>query len=570
MYSQTMKWNAIIVLFFFVLSLPGCYGTANDDDDDTTNTDTEVEEYTEFRTQLTAYNTSVDDLHTWFENYAENLNSLDTALNDTSATDDAAAIGSLIDEQAALTDQLNGLIAALEDAETNIQNSLDSDNQRELQREVSFAITTGAILFSLGAYLFAKKSSDLKDKLLEQRSELDEISDKVLNLEDGASEAYAAKKEEMQETGKEAIQTLASKVTTDLVLSGVNPASTGGVILKEVAGNTMEEGLSVISSTKTCETDSESDDCKIGITKTDSDGKAKVPAGEVNINVSGEGISRVVAENIEVNEDEEVEVVREVVTVDQATPEIVAANDEGTYVANSTTTTTTTTSTTTTTNPDPGETTTTTLEGVTYAVTLSAQTTTPSVDEDVTISGEVSEEMVPPLSISFPELSNAALVYNSTSDSRDFQAEFAASATGTFTYQVTVIDSADNIAMGTITFEVSEGTSGDLYDGTWSGSATPNPLNLTDDEGDLCPTVGLSVTINGTSAAISMNLLEVDLDPVAATVDDNGQIEMSTTIEEFGSVNVSMNLSLNPSENTGSGNWSTNIECSGDVSLTRP
>jgi hypothetical protein len=85
-------------------------------------------------------------------------------------------------------------------------------------------------------------------------------------------------------------------VTTDMVIQ-VNPTSLAGVLIKHVAGNKVQDGLKVLSTTKACEERGyNSKGCKIGFDET-GDTESVVVPGPSKIVVGGDDTARVIFED---------------------------------------------------------------------------------------------------------------------------------------------------------------------------------------------------------------------------------------------------------------------------------
>lgn len=269
---------------------------------------------------LTSFNTSM-------ESMAEDLVSLNTTLTGLQtalATDNGSAsktveIGQLVDQLNHTTTSFLAHIEKMDQAETDIQQR--TGNQAVVSKSV-FPALVGAALVITGLYSFGKKMKEYSDTATEARKKRDAA-------EYGSSE-YTAAKQELNNAGTGAIQELGTKVTTDLILSPVNPTTVTGLIFKEAAGNVFQDGLKVISSTKECSSGYSSAGCKLGVSSTKSNKPATVPSGKTDLVVGGKNISRTVIADKELTAGKTMEVTRPQTPVTQATPTTIKANDSNT------------------------------------------------------------------------------------------------------------------------------------------------------------------------------------------------------------------------------------------------
>ena len=167
----------------------------------------------------------------------------------------------------------------------------------------------------------AKKSSDQWKKTTDT---LADVADNKAEEDD-----YKAEKDKLIETNQEFGYELSSRIIT-ANLPG-NPKNIGTLILKEVVSNEVQEGVKTLFATKKCADDLESPLCKVGAAVSDSEGKVPVFAEKSDVIIVKDGNARVVVEDVTVATGAEKEVVRAEIPVEDATPEIVVENDEGTY-----------------------------------------------------------------------------------------------------------------------------------------------------------------------------------------------------------------------------------------------
>jgi hypothetical protein len=125
----------------------------------------------------------------------------------------------------------------------------------------------------------------------------------------GASvDACKAARKELNDIAADVVQETTKKIVVETVLSPVNPATSGGVILKDQAGNTLGSGIDVLTATKACESAPRGPECRLGGTQTRPSGRAPVPPGPLVVSVSGGGRPRVVLDGVEVEPGKTVEV----------------------------------------------------------------------------------------------------------------------------------------------------------------------------------------------------------------------------------------------------------------------
>ncbi|MBU0673011.1 MAG: thrombospondin type 3 repeat-containing protein [Proteobacteria bacterium] len=147
----------------------------------------------------------------------------------------------------------------------------------------------------------------------------------ILNNVDGGLERRDAARQTRKEKGLEVLEEISSKAVTDMTLTVVNPTGIVGVIVKDVAGNVLQDGYKTLSVTTGCRDGYESVDCKIGATTTNSSGQAKIPAGQTEITVSGNSIARAEVTDLSIASGT-TEVVINKIPITTATPENVAAD----------------------------------------------------------------------------------------------------------------------------------------------------------------------------------------------------------------------------------------------------
>ena len=123
-----------------------------------------------------------------------------------------------------------------------------------------------------------------------------------------------------------------SKIASDIIMNPVRPLTVVGLLIKDRVGNALQSNLQVLTATKDCDNEGyDNEGCVLGIDETDVNGQVTVPAGELLIAISGPDVARVTADDVHAPAGQTAELVREPIPIDGATPEAVAANDQGLY-----------------------------------------------------------------------------------------------------------------------------------------------------------------------------------------------------------------------------------------------
>ena len=217
------------------------------------------------------------------------------------------------------------LIESIEDAdwaETDIQAAMGNE---KIKKALGLTLLGAGIVMG-GMYAFGKFCSGKSDELSAARKRRDDAAGR------GDIDAYNTARRDMGKIGEDVIQELGTKVTTDLILSPINPTSATGLILKEAAGNAFQEGLKVISATDKCKSGYDAPGCVIGISETDDSGTAAIAgSSRSTVVVGGADVSRIVISDVNAPPGASKEVTRAKIPVNGATPDIIAANDAGTY-----------------------------------------------------------------------------------------------------------------------------------------------------------------------------------------------------------------------------------------------
>ena len=271
---------ALCMVFFFLFSLIGCGGGGSSDGDSQTAA---------LQEHLTSFNSAMDWVAEDMVDLMETVDQLNTAMaEDDGSSAKTSEIGGLVDQFALDADNLVIDVETMDLAEAGIQEIINPESLNS----VGIIAIVGAGLVIKGLYEFGKKMAQKSDDMIEARKNRDKAADDLMNGVQGAEEGFSDAKKEMTDIGGDVIEELATKVTTELVLSPLNPTSLTGVILKDAAGNKVQDGLKVLSATKECEEGYDSPGCKIGIDEIDEADSAVVPDGDTTIVVGGKDMAR--------------------------------------------------------------------------------------------------------------------------------------------------------------------------------------------------------------------------------------------------------------------------------------
>lgn len=306
---------ALWMVFFFLFSITGCGGGGDGGSDQTAD----------LQDHLTSFNTAMDWVADDLPAMMETVDQLNTALEaDDGSPEKTSEIGLLVDLFALDAANLVLDIEFMDLTEAEIQKITNSETG--LTSVIGIVTIVGAGLVIKGLYSFGQKMKEYSDDMTEARKERDKAADDLMQDKPGAQKEFDDAKKEMKNIGENAIEELGTKVTTDLVLSPINPTSLTGVILLDAAGNKVQDGLKVLSATKECEGGYDSLGCKISVSKTDDAGSAVVPDGDTTIVVGGGETARtVIKEEIPPNIYTPVNI--DPIPVKEATPQKIADSD---------------------------------------------------------------------------------------------------------------------------------------------------------------------------------------------------------------------------------------------------
>lgn len=327
---------------------------------------------TTLQKELASFNTAIDGTVADIVNITKTVQNLETALKgDVNSTSQAAVIGTLVDEFESRTTLLLANVVKMEQAESGIQQFTKKQasqlavappvvgararsllanvgkTQAELEiqpfaeirnrKPADFGIVTilGTALV-IGAYYAAAQAFKSASKTTSEGRNMEDAANNKLMHDPKDQNALEERKQGIAKKVKgaeDATKVLGTKLVSDVALGPFKAVSTTAVIIKEAAGNLIQEGLKVISSTKECATDYKDPKCTIGVSTTDNQYPAIVPSGKTTVIVGGGNVSRTVIEEQDFPPGETVEITREEIPVTAATPEAIIQNDAGVPVS---------------------------------------------------------------------------------------------------------------------------------------------------------------------------------------------------------------------------------------------
>lgn len=288
---------------------------------------------------LVRYNTTSAQIVTLLENIVQSTHDIYAALDaeeeDAVTFTDVALAGS-IDHRAKQIDDLVTALDALAVFEEGIQFDIEkltaskSVNGRNIQSKFAFL---GTALFVAGAMAFASKMKSLSNQMSEHRKRRDDAMVDTMQNKKGALTKYHIEKKGMKDTGLEAIEETTKVVTNELlspVTSFIPPEA--DLLLKSAeTGVKMAEDYFVLSASKECKNGYQTSGCTIGAAKTDENGEAKVPVGDLTLSVSGNDSAREKYEDVTTKVGETKSVYKWDIPTSGATTAVMAELDEGTY-----------------------------------------------------------------------------------------------------------------------------------------------------------------------------------------------------------------------------------------------
>lgn len=198
------------------------------------------------------------------------------ALNSAIQEEDMISVDFLIDEQTLLIETLMDSAEALYGLETNIQMAMGTGEAARVDPRSGPRIEPVTIIVgTLAIYSIYKYGKGLT----EANKNASEARNKWFEAESGSKEAKAAH-DELIKAGQKATLEVGTQTSGALIFGGVNPTSAVGKLIKAGAEQGYDKGLEVITATPECKNGLKDPGCKIGVGKTDSEGKVTVPAGK--------------------------------------------------------------------------------------------------------------------------------------------------------------------------------------------------------------------------------------------------------------------------------------------------
>lgn len=237
------------------------------------------------RQALADYEAAAGDSAAALDGLAEATATLAARLDD-GASD--AMVDEAIDAQALRLTELEDAIEALEAAEAQLQRSVYGDAPGVRREPLA-----GAALYALGVAAFAVTMRALNNRMNEARAR----RDAALVAED--PEAYAAAQGEMGEVAVEAARQLVTKVIPNPVDRVASSVPVGQLL---ITARDAVNDVTTLVATDACRVDPESDECKLGATTADSETAFEVPAGTLQVSVTGPGLARTIVDGVEVPE----------------------------------------------------------------------------------------------------------------------------------------------------------------------------------------------------------------------------------------------------------------------------
>lgn len=321
-----MPKMSVLIVFIFLFSMLGCSSSSSNGKNSNNNGSPDSVTEKSFQESLDNFNIGLDATVLNMEHLIDSI----VGLNQAIAQDDDDEIdiySNYLDEDVTY---LMESLEIMDWMEADIQAAIGSES---IEKAIGITLL-GAGLVIGGLYSFAQYCKGKSDEVSKARIKKDQDQVDVGNGVPGAVENYRESKRKIGELGEDLIRELTTKITTDLILSPINPTSATGLILKEAAGNTFQEGLKVISTTKQCKNGYEAPGCVIGISDTNQSGEAIVAGSDsTTIVVGGKDVSRIVIKDENLPPGTYKEVTRESIPTKDAKPDNIAANDSGDYDA---------------------------------------------------------------------------------------------------------------------------------------------------------------------------------------------------------------------------------------------
>lgn len=263
------------------------------------------------RAQLRDYERAADDLHSSMSAVVQGLGDFDTALQ----LQDDAAVDTALDAQPAQLAAVEDALERLRAAEVGLDNAAFGDEPGVVRSALAFLPVLAAIAGIAGFVEFLREQNTAADAA---RARRDEAQDGIDANTPGAVQAYQAAQGELNTIGENVIERTTTEIVTELAGMPFGALDTAQIFVTDDEGGAAQPGMTVISSTSECAQEPPAAGCRVGITQTDASGQAAVPTGTIAISVSGNGVSRVEIDDVELHPDEVIELIVDLVDIDDA------------------------------------------------------------------------------------------------------------------------------------------------------------------------------------------------------------------------------------------------------------
>jgi hypothetical protein len=249
---------------------------------------------------LDDYSSAADELVDRMDDVVRGVVDLQTALD--AADDDA--VDAALDAQPAQLDAVEDVIERLRSAEQDLNDEQFGEDPQVVQAQALLP----ALAALAGLAAFAKWLREQNAAANEARMRRDAAANGIDANTPGASDDYTRAQNDLNNVGADVIRRTTTEVVTQLVLSPVEPTSVGGIVIKELAGQAVQEGMTVLTSTPECKQAPPATGCRIGITRTGASGEARAPSGTLTVSISGDGVARTELEDVELLPGEVIEI----------------------------------------------------------------------------------------------------------------------------------------------------------------------------------------------------------------------------------------------------------------------
>lgn len=231
--------------------------------------------------ELRTYEAAVDDVYAGLQDVIERGDEIRALIEPgEEGIEDA---DELIDAYAMALTSWRGSLEAWEAAEAALLEAGVESSESALQQPLTFLGAVGIGLAVKGLFEFYEFLNEKSEAQQEKRTEW--------FAEDYGTEAGLAAHREMKDIGDEVIRETSVRVMTAAVKVPVPVGGVAGLVLEDAAGDALRDGLKVVTATTVCNDGLFTEGCVLGATKTDADGRADVPVGEISGRVSGEGVA---------------------------------------------------------------------------------------------------------------------------------------------------------------------------------------------------------------------------------------------------------------------------------------